>query len=103
MGKTVTKSDLVNELYDRVANVQERDCQEAVREMLNAITDTLMEGNRVEIRGFGCFGLKHRSGRRIPNPKNGAIMDISDRYAPFFKPGKAVRERVDEASLEIEK
>ena len=61
------------------------------------ITDTLAEGGRVEIRGFGSFFLAYRRARRVRNPKTGDTFAVGEKWIPRFKPGKKFRKAVDDA------
>ena len=77
-----------------------RDVELAVNVMLEHMTACLAKGGRIEIRGFGSFSLHYRRARAARNPKTGASIALPARYAPHFKPGKVLRERVDGASRE---
>jgi integration host factor subunit beta len=68
--------------------------------LLPYIADCLKQGNRIEIRGFGTFVLRHRRPRIARNPKTGAILYTEEKYIPHFKPGKALREQVNKAYLD---
>jgi integration host factor subunit beta len=72
-----------------------QDIELTVHTILDRLSQTLIEGDRAEIRGFGSFGLNHRPPRRGRNPKTGAEVLIPAKYIPHFRPGKELRERVD--------
>ncbi len=100
MGETLTKSALIERICDtyRRKNGMElspEDIDLAVRAVIDAMKDTLASGERIEIRGFGSFSLHHRKARVGRNPKTGASVGLSERYVPFFKPGKELRSRVN--------
>jgi len=62
------------------------------------MTQALLAGNRIEIRGFGSFGLNYRPPRTGRNPKSGEKVQVPEKYVPHFKAGKELRERVDAAN-----
>ena len=74
-----------------------RDVELAVKTVLEHMAERLANGDRIEIRGFGSFSLHYRPGRVGRNPKTGAPVSLPAKYVPHFKPGKELRERVDEA------
>ena len=91
----MTRSDLVEELAARFSQLTHRDAEYAVKTILDALSDTLVRGNRVEIRGFGSFSINHRPPRMGRNPRSGESVAIPEKRVPHFKPGKALREAVD--------
>ena len=102
----MTRSDLIANLAYRFPNLMTKDADIAVKEILDAIGQSLAKGDRVEIRGFGSFGLNHRPARIGRNPKTGESVALSGKHVPHFKPGKELRDRVNEAfeaSLEAAK
>ena len=72
-----------------------KDIELTVRTILDGMSRALARGGRVEIRGFGSFGINHRSARKGRNPKTGAAVMVPAKYVPHFKVGKGLRERVD--------
>lgn len=78
--------------YDEV---QTREIEVAVKELLEYMAQTLQRGERIEIRGFGSFSLHYRAPRTGRNPKTGELVELSGKYVPHFKPGKELRDRVD--------
>jgi integration host factor subunit beta len=72
-----------------------KDAEYAVKMILDAMGQALLSGNRIEIRGFGSFGLNYRPPRIGRNPKSGEKVQVPDKYVPHFKAGKELRERVD--------
>ena len=96
----MTRSQLIERIAHRQSLLTERDVELAVKVMLEQMTACLAEGGRIEIRGFGSFSLHYRRARAACNPKTGATIALPARYAPHFKPGKVLRERVDGASRE---
>ena len=97
----MTRSDLVEELAARFAQLPYRDTELAVKTILDAMSDTLVRGNRIEIRGFGSFSVNQRPPRIGRNPRSGASVAIPAKRVPHFKPGKALREAVDERTAEL--
>jgi integration host factor subunit beta len=94
----MTRSDLVEVLAQEQNQLSERDVELAVKSMLERISNALASGERIEIRGFGSFSLHYREPRTGRNPKTGESVALPGRYAPHFKPGKELRERVNVAT-----
>jgi len=61
----------------------------------DTISDALARGDRVELRGFGAFSVRHREARRGRNPRTGESVDVESKNVPFFKMGKGMRERLN--------
>ena len=93
----MTRSQLIAALSLRHSHLVEGDAALAAKTVLDAMMQAIASGNRIEIRGFGSFALTYRSPRLSRNPKTGERVLTSAKYVPHFKPGKALRERVDEA------
>ncbi len=91
----MTKSELIEQLMTSYDEVQTRDIELAVKELLEYMAQTLQRGERIEIRGFGSFSLHYRAPRTGRNPKTGELVDLTGKYVPHFKPGKELRDRVD--------
>ena len=92
----MTKSELIDILAARNKLLATKDAYVAVECILDAISAALVKGDRVEIRGFGSFGLNYRPPRVGRNPKSGEKVLVPAKYTPHFKAGKEMRERVDE-------
>lgn len=92
----MTKSELIEHLIDRHPQLSVKDVELAVKAMLDHMTEALSNGERIEIRGFGSFSLHYRAPRIGRNPKTGDSVSLSARYVPHFKPGKDLREQVNE-------
>ena len=90
----MTKSELIERLADRYPQLVLKDAEYAVKMILDAMTQALLEGNRIEIRGFGSFDLSYRPQRVGRNPKSGEKVLVPEKYAPHFKAGKELRDRV---------
>lgn len=94
----MTKSELIAALAARYPQLAALDIEYAVRTILDALTQALASGQRIEIRGFGSFSLSRRSPRIGRNPKSGEQVRVPGKRVPHFKAGKDLRERVDLAS-----
>ncbi|MGJ8524836.1 Integration host factor subunit beta [Halomonadaceae bacterium LMG 33818] len=93
----MTKSELIEQIAAQHPNLSLRDVETAVRLILDDITETLSSGGRVEIRGFGSFSLHYREPRIGRNPKTGDTVSLEGKFVPHFKPGKELREQVNES------
>ena len=91
----MTKSELIAQLAERFPQLVAKDADYAVKMILDAMTDALARGDRIEIRGFGSFALNYRPPRVGRNPKSGEKLHVPEKYVPHFKAGKELRERVD--------
>ncbi|MDO4969154.1 MAG: integration host factor subunit beta [Comamonadaceae bacterium] len=91
----MTRSDLVEELAARFDQLTQRDAEHAVKTLPDAICAALVQGQRIEIRGFGSFSVSRRPARIGRNPRSGESVHIPEKRVPHFKPGKALREAVD--------
>ncbi|MDH3208920.1 MAG: integration host factor subunit beta [Burkholderiaceae bacterium] len=90
----MTRSDFVNQLAQSFSQLAQRDTEFAVNTILDAMSDALARGHRIEIRGFGSFSINRRPPRVGRNPRTGEQVVIPEKLAPHFKPGKALREAV---------
>lgn len=91
----MTRSDLVARLAERFGQLTQRDAEFAVKTILDAMSEALAKGHRIEIRGFGSFSISRRPPRMGRNPRTGEQVLIPEKLVPHFKPGKALREGVD--------
>ncbi len=94
------KSELVQQIADANPHLYQRDVENVVNAILDAVADALARGDRVELRGFGAFSVKSRPARTGRNPRTGEQVAVAEKVVPFFKSGKEMRERInrDEAS-----
>ncbi len=90
----MTKSELINAL-DQQTHLRHRDVELAVSTILEHMSQTLASGERIEVRGFGSFSVSYRPPRTGRNPATGQPVEVRSRYAVRFKPGTALRERVN--------
>jgi len=91
----VIKSELVQIIASRNPHLFQRDVENIVNAIFDEITTALTEGNRVELRGFGAFSVKNRPARNGRNPRTGQTVDVEEKWVPFFKTGKELRERLN--------
>ena len=91
----MTRSELIERIAHEQSLLARRDVELAVRVMLEHMTACLADGGRIEIRGFGSFSLHFRDARIGRNPRTGIPVSLPARHATYFKPGKALRERVN--------
>lgn len=92
----MTRSELIQRLADRYHTLYMRDIERIVDTVFDSISEALMRGDRVELRGFGSFSLKYRDARKGRNPRTGESVKVGSKRLPFFKAGKALRERINE-------
>jgi integration host factor subunit beta len=91
----MTKSELIEVLARKQPQLAYRDIELAVKTILEYMSASLSTGERIEIRGFGSFSLHFRPARSGRNPKSGEPVSLPAKYVPHFKPGKELRERVN--------
>jgi integration host factor subunit beta len=89
------KSELVQVIAARNPHLYQRDVEHIINAVFEAITDALAGGDRVELRGFGAFSVKNRPARSGRNPRTGTKVEVTEKYVPFFKTGKEMRERLN--------
>ena len=91
------KSELVRALNEKLPELQVKDVELALNCILRQLADAIVQGERIEIRGFGSFNLHHRPPRVARNPKTGEAINLPAKVALHFKPGKEMRDRVNAA------
>jgi len=89
------KSELVQFIANRNPHLFLRDVENIVNAIFDEIADALADGNRVELRGFGAFSVKNRPSRIGRNPRTGESVEVEEKWVPFFKTGKELRERLN--------
>ncbi len=94
----MTKSELIERITARQSQLNVKDVELAVKALLEHMATTLSSGRRIEIRGFGSFSLHYRAPRKGRNPKTGETVELMGKYVPHFKPGKEMRERVNQSN-----
>jgi integration host factor subunit beta len=91
----MTKSELIAKLTNQNTSLSAQDIENVVNTILEEITTTLVEGNRVELRGFGAFSVRERAARQARNPRTGEKVSVGAKRVPFFKMGKELKERIN--------
>lgn len=94
---TVTKSELIDRIASRQEQLSAKDVELAIKTMIDSMSQVLATGGRIEIRGFGSFSLHYRAPRIGRNPKTGDTVKLTGKYVPHFKPGKELRDRVNDS------
>ncbi len=89
------KSELIQKIAEDNPHLYQRDVERIVSTVFEEITAALARGDRVELRGFGAFSVKHRDGRMGRNPRTGDTVPVPAKSVPFFKTGKELRERMN--------
>ncbi len=92
----MTKSELIEIIAARQTQLSVKDVELAVKTLIEQMSETLASGERIEIRGFGSFSLHYRAPRIGRNPKTGESVGLAGKYVPHFKPGKELRDRVNQ-------
>ena len=95
--KSMMKSELIELMARKQSHLAYKDVELAVKSLLEQMSHALAGGERIEIRGFGSFSLHFRPPRAGRNPKTGDSVSLPGKYVPHFKPGKELRERVNES------
>jgi integration host factor subunit beta len=90
----MTKHELIRRVAKRYSQLTEKDVDIAVKAIFEAMAESLAQGKRIEIRGFGSFDLTYRPPRVGRNPKSGKAVRVPAKFVPHFKAGKELRERV---------
>lgn len=91
------KSELIENLIDRFENLPVKTVEQSVKVLIDHMSDALAAGDRIEIRGFGSFCLHYRAPRTGRNPKTGDSVELDAKYVPHFKPGKELRDQVNDS------
>ncbi|MDG0985155.1 MAG: integration host factor subunit beta [Planktomarina sp.] len=89
------RSELVQKLVDENPHLDQRDVEKIVSTIFEEIINTMAEGDRVELRGFGAFSVKKRDPRIGRNPRTGESVAVEEKHVPFFKTGKLLRDRLN--------
>ncbi|MGH6988953.1 MAG: integration host factor subunit beta [Stellaceae bacterium] len=92
----MTKSELIQQLAASNPHLYQRDVERIVTAIFDEIASALARGDRVELRGFGAFSVKKRDARSGRNPRTGSTVSVEEKFIPFFKTGKQLRERLNE-------
>lgn len=93
----MTKSELIERIAERQDQLSPKDIELAIKLILEYMSQSLASGSRIEIRGFGSFSIHYRAPRIGRNPKTGESVELEGKYVPHFKPGKELRDKVNES------
>lgn len=96
----LTKSELIERIVAKQTLLTAKDVELAVKTIVEQMSESLSNGGRIEIRGFGSFSLHYREPRVGRNPKTGEAVTLVGKYVPHFKPGKELKDRVNESLQE---
>ena len=90
----MNKSELIRNIFFKIGSVKKNDTEEAVNQLINLISDSLLKKNRVEIRGFGTFSSRQRPVRLARNPKTGTSITVGSKFYTYFRPSKLLKQQV---------
>lgn len=90
------KSELIQKISEENPHLFQRDVERIVGTIFDEIIDAMADGHRVELRGFGAFSVKRREARQGRNPRTGDSVTVDEKFVPFFKTGKLLRDRLNE-------
>ncbi|MEC9198523.1 integration host factor subunit beta [Donghicola tyrosinivorans] len=89
------RSELIQIIADENPHLYQRDVERIVNTVFEEITEAMARGDRVELRGFGAFSVKRRDARVGRNPRTGETVEVEEKFVPFFKTGKLLRDRLN--------
>ncbi len=89
------RSELIQKIADENPHLYQRDVERIVNTIFEEIISAMSDGDRVELRGFGAFSVKQRDARVGRNPRTGESVDVDEKFVPFFKTGKLLRDRLN--------
>ena len=89
------RSELIQKISDENPHLYQRHVERIVNAVFEEVTDAMARGERVELRGFGAFSVKKRDARVGRNPRTGETVQVEEKYVPFFKTGKLLRDRLN--------
>jgi integration host factor subunit beta len=91
----MTKAELVEEVANE-SELTKKDAEVIVQIVLDSIAESLQRGEKIELRGFGSFRIRKRSSRQGRNPKTGTGVSVPAKSVPYFKPGKEIKDLVNQ-------
>lgn len=94
-GDDMIRSELIQVIADENPHLYQRDVERIVNTLFEEIINAMASGDRVELRGFGAFSVKKRDARTGRNPRTGESVEVEEKYVPFFKTGKLLRDRLN--------
>lgn len=89
------RSELIEKIAAENPHLYQRDVEKIVNTIFEEVIEALARGDRVELRGFGAFSVKHRDARTGRNPRTGEAVSVEEKAVPFFKTGKLLRDRLN--------
>ena len=89
------RSELIQKISDDNTHLYQRDVERIVNTIFEEIIEAMARGERVELRGFGAFSVKQRDARTGRNPRTGDAVEVEEKFVPFFKTGKLLRDRLN--------
>ena len=92
----MVKSELITAASNKAAQVSYKHMEAYINQILESMSAALVNGGRIEIRGFGSLSLHHHAPREAHNPKTKQRMRTKSKYSPYFKPGKELRKQIDD-------
>jgi len=90
------RSELIQKVAEENPHLHQKDVERIVATIFDEIVEALAHGDRVELRGFGAFSVKHRDARTGRNPRTGDAVEVEEKHVPFFKAGKLLRDRLND-------
>lgn len=91
----MNKSELIEKIATKNKSLPAKTVEQAIKTLLEQLSNSLEQGQRIEVRGFGSFSLHYRKPRQGRNPKTGEVVSLNGKFVPHFKPGKELRDRVN--------
>ncbi len=91
----MNRSDIIKRISELYPKLSRREVEVIIKELFSKMAVSVANGKRIEIRGFGCFSLKHRAAGKVRNPRHGIAVESGERHVVYFRAGKELRERVD--------
>ena len=91
----MNRSDIIKHISELYPKLSRKEVDLLIKELFGELSSSLSDGRRIEIRGFGCFSLKHRAAGKVRNPRHGVAVESGERHVVYFRAGKELRERVD--------
>ena len=95
----MNKSDIIDKIYALYPKLNKLECKKIVDALFRSLGESVYQGNRIEIRGFGCFSLKRRKAGFVRNPRAGTALESEARNLLYFRAGKELKQRVDKINL----
>ncbi len=91
----MNRSDIIQHIAELYPKLGRKEVEVIIKELFAKISSSISSGNRIEIRGFGCFSLKRRAAGTVRNPRHGIAIESVERHVVYFRAGKELRERVN--------